>query len=82
MILYLGTASFVNVSLFTEPKEKAPLIKHFGPMYIDFDEYPPYSSRISEFLKKMLMKIFGVIMIIHILQGESKFVHGLMRKVG
>ena len=29
-------------------KENAKLIKHFGPMYIDFDDYPSYSSALSE----------------------------------
>ena len=49
MILDLGTALFGNGSLFTELKENAPLIKHFGPTSIDFDEYPLYSDRISDF---------------------------------
>ena len=47
-IIYLGTASFRNGSLFTPLKENAPLIKQFGPMYIHFDEYLPYISRFSE----------------------------------
>ena len=25
---------------------------HFGPMYIDFDEYPPYTGRNSEMFEK------------------------------
>ena len=49
MILDLGTTSFVNGYLFIELKENAPLIEIFEPMYIDFDEYPPYSGRISDF---------------------------------
>ena len=48
IVLDLGTASFGNGYLFTQLKESYPLIKYFGPMYIDFDEYPPYSGRISE----------------------------------
>ena len=28
------------------------MIKHFGPIYIDFGEYPPYSGRISEIFEK------------------------------
>ena len=32
-------------------KENATLIKHFGPMYIDFNEYTPYSGAISENFK-------------------------------
>ena len=34
-----------------ELKENATLIKHFGPMYIDFDGYPYYSGTISENLE-------------------------------
>ena len=37
-----------NGTFFTALKENATLIKHFGPMYIDFDEYHPYSGAISE----------------------------------
>ena len=37
--------------MFTQLKENAALIEHFGPMYIDFDEYPPYSDTISEYFK-------------------------------
>ena len=45
MILNLVTASFGNGSLFTQLKENAALIEHFGPICIDFYEYPPYSGR-------------------------------------
>ena len=48
MIIDLGTESFRYGYFFTELKENAPLIKHFGPMYIDFDEYRTYSGRISD----------------------------------
>ena len=41
-------ASLENRSLFTSVKEYATLIKSFGPMYMNFDEYPPYSGAISE----------------------------------
>ena len=46
MILYLGNASFGNGHFFTQLK-KSPLIKHFGPIYIYFDEYPRYTGRTS-----------------------------------
>ena len=80
-IVNLGTASFGNESLFTQQKENSALIEYFGPMYIDFDEYPPYSGRNSEIFEKMLMKIFSVSMIMHILQTNRKCAHGLMWKV-
>ena len=51
-IIDLGTASFGNESSFTQQKENAPLIKHFGPMYIDVDGYLPYSGRTSEIFEK------------------------------
>ena len=51
-IIYLGTASFGNESLFTQQNEISLLIKCFGPMYVDFDEYPPYSGRIFENFEK------------------------------
>ena len=49
MIINLGTESFGNESTFNQQKENAPLIKCFGPMCIDFDEYTTYSGRNSEF---------------------------------
>ena len=48
MIIDLGTASFVNEYFFTQIKQNTPLIKVFGPIYIDFDEDPHDSGRISE----------------------------------
>ena len=51
MILDVGTASFRNGYCFTQLKENAALIEHSGPMYIDFDEYPPYSDTISEYFE-------------------------------
>ena len=47
-IIDLRTASFEHGSLFTQLKGNDQLIKIFGPIYIDFDEYPPYSGRIYE----------------------------------
>ena len=40
MVLDLGTASLGIGYLFNELKENSLLIKHFGPIYIDFDAYP------------------------------------------
>ena len=81
MILYLGTASFGNEFLFTELKENAPLIKYFGPMYIDFDEYPRYSGRIYVILEKNMNEKFNVIMVMIIFRLKN-CTHGLIRKVG
>ena len=53
MITNLVTASFGHESFFTQHKQNSPLIKHFGPMYIDFDEYPRYSGRNSSGKHKM-----------------------------
>ena len=50
-------------------------------MYIDFDDYPLYSGRISEIFEKSLMKIFSVIMVMLILKAKIKCAHGLMSKV-
>ena len=36
------------MTLFTAIKESATLIKYFGPMYIDFDDYPSYGGTIYE----------------------------------
>ena len=44
-IIESGTTSFENESLITQQKENCGLIKHFGPMFIDFYEYPHYSGR-------------------------------------
>ena len=52
-------------------------MKHFGPTYIDFDEYPSYCGRNSEIFEEMLMKLFGVSMVIHILQENRKVSHGV-----
>ena len=55
-IIDLGTASFGNEPLFTQQKEKIPLIECFGPMYIDFDEYPRYIGRNSEMFENNFNK--------------------------
>ena len=38
--------------MLTELKENDPLIKKFGPIYIDFDEYPRYIGRTSAFFER------------------------------
>ena len=81
MIIDLGTASFGNGSLFTQLKYNTPLINHFGPIYIDFDEYPLYSIRKSEFFVKMLLQKFIVVMVMPILQANRNFAHVLSRNV-
>ena len=48
-VLDEGNASLGNGTFFTALKENATLMKHFGKMYIYFDEYPPYSGAISKF---------------------------------
>ena len=50
-------------------------------MYINFDEYPPYSGRNSEIFENVLMKIIFVSMVMHILQVKRKYAHGFMSKV-
>ena len=44
MILDEGTALLGNGNFFTARKQNATPIKHFGPIYMYFDEYPPYSG--------------------------------------
>ena len=34
------------------PERKLSIDKHFGPMHIDYDDYPPYSGRIPENFEK------------------------------
>ena len=51
-IIESGTTSFENEPLITQQKENGLLIKCFGPMYIDFDEYPHYSGRNSAIFEK------------------------------
>ena len=50
-------------------------------MYIDFDDYPLYSGRISENFEKIVNEIFSVIMVMLILKAKIKSAHGLMSKV-
>ena len=50
-------------------------------MYIDFDEYPRFSGRISAIFGKMLIKIFYAIMVMMILLAK-KGAHGLIIQVG
>ena len=52
MLIYLGTVLFGNKPLFTQQKDNSPLVKCFGPIYFDFDEYLCYSGRKSEFFEK------------------------------
>ena len=52
----LGTVSFGNKSLFTRQEENSTLINVFGPMNIDFDEYPCYSGRNSKKFEKNVNK--------------------------
>ena len=81
-IIDLVTASFGNESLFTQHKEKFPLIKCFGPMYIDFMSILDIAVEILNFKKKLLMKIFSVSMGMHILQVNRKCANGLTRNFG
>ena len=48
----LGTTSVGKKPFFTQQKEKCQLIQCFGPMFIDFGEYPRYSGRESIILEK------------------------------
>ena len=43
----LGTTSVGEKHFFTQQKEKCQLIQCFGPMFIDFDDYPHYSGKES-----------------------------------
>ena len=82
IVLDEGTALVGNRNLFIEPKENSTLIKHFGPMYVDFDKYPSYSGTISESFGNCLMLIFSVISATLFLKSKTTFAYGLMRKVG
>ena len=53
----METASIENKKIVTDLKENYTLTKQFGPMNINFDDYPPYSGAISQFLKQILMHI-------------------------
>ena len=54
----------------------------FGPMYIDFDEYPCYSGRDSENFVENVNNIFSLSMVTHILQVNKICAHELIRTVG
>ena len=41
-------------NLFTALKENAALIRNFGTMYINFDDYLPYSGAMSDFFLSIL----------------------------
>ena len=41
-------ASLEKKSLFNSLKENSVLITYFGPIYIDFDDHPPYSGALAE----------------------------------
>ena len=82
MILDLGTTSFVNGYLCTKQKENYPLIKCFGPMYSDFDEYPHYSGRISEMFCLFKIK-YSVWSWLFLLFRQAENVHmGYLGKLG
>ena len=51
-IIESGTTSFENEPLITQQKEIFRLIKCFGPMFIDFNEYPRYVGRKSAIFEK------------------------------
>ena len=81
IILDLGTTLFGNGSLFTELKEIAPFLKAFEPIYIDFDEYPSYSGRTSEFFEKSVNEIIQCDHGYAYYSGKLFCAHGLIRKV-
>ena len=68
-IIDLGTTSFGNEPLFTQQIENCRLIKCFGPMFIDFDEYPHYSGRESIIFEKYVNE-------------DIKFEHGYAYSAG
>ena len=51
-------------------------------MYIDFDEYPPYSAPISDTFVTNVNTNSGCDHVYTYLQAKRKFPHGLMIKVG
>ena len=53
----MESASIENKKIVTDLKENYTLTRQFGPMNISFDDYPPYSGAISQFLKQILMHI-------------------------
>ena len=82
VILDLGTTSFVNGSFLTELKENAPLLEYFGPIYIDFDEYPCYSGRTSVIFEKKVNESIQSDHGYAYSSGKKSCAHDLTRKVG
>ena len=66
----------------TELKENYPLIKHFGPIYIDFDEYPRYSGRTSAIFETTINESIQCDHGYAYSSGKNKCAHGLIKKVG
>ena len=75
VIIDLWTASFGNGSLFTQLNNNAPLINHFGLMYIDFYEYPPYNGRISECFEKICEWKYSVWSWLYLFLRQTEDVH-------
>ena len=48
----LGNSLFGKECIFTQQKEKSELTQCFGPMFIDFDDYPHYSGKESKKFEK------------------------------
>ena len=44
----------INEKKITALKENAALIRNFGTMYINFDDYLPYSGAMSDFFLSIL----------------------------
>ena len=76
------TESIENKTLFTDLKQNATLTGHFGPIYISFDYYPPYTGAISGFFKQILMHKIGSVVDSRSQIPEENGWYGLTRKVG
>ena len=76
-IIDLGTESF-----FTQHKDSFLLIRYFGPMYSDFDEYPCFSGRNNEMFEKNVNENIQCVHGYDYSSGKHKCAHGLMRTVG
>ena len=81
-IIDLGAASFGNEPSFTQHKEFFSLIKCFGPIYIDFDEYRRYRGRNSEMFEKNVNENIQCDHGYEYSSGKQKCAHGLMMTVG
>ena len=67
---------------FHRTERKSELIQYFGPMFIDFDDYPHYIGKES---KKIVKDINEAIRCVHGYVSSSnhkKIANGLMRKLG